>query len=161
VGVVDRLVSDRLRSTKLKQEIEAAARWWADAISGQQEQRSGAFELDLAIMAYAKSRLVGRPTAEQVEVFRINLIEFLTEKLALDCWDVTNPSRGSYWRTIAVDYDPDPTLRQAAAKAGIKIRYSETFPIKTVMWINPGCVKVALGYGAAPKVIWQEKGQSG
>jgi hypothetical protein len=71
-----------------------------------------------------------------------------------DAWHPDNPLRGSALRDVSNDYGAHPVLAEAAESVGIKLRTLD-LPIKTVMWINPGEVKVAEGYSAEPVVIWE------
>ncbi len=62
-----------------------------------------------------------------------------------DAVEKDDPQWGSALRTICVDYGPEQILADAAEVAGIsRLR----FPYKTVMWVSPGSVEVALGYGS-------------
>ena len=58
---------------------------------------------------------------------------------------------------LHVDYGADPTLTEAAKKAGISHR---NFPWKTTMWIeDSGAIWVRLGYGAPRTIIYPKMTQ--
>jgi hypothetical protein len=137
----------------MKEEIEAAATWWADKIAGTPKQDNG--DLRQSMLATWAQSKYERPTPDQVAAFK-EILKGKLEKYLSDHWCGDNPSFGSYYRTLKTDYDPDAILSSAASEAGIKIRYCATFPMKTVMWINPGEVLVACGYGARPEVVYSK-----
>lgn len=150
----------------IRPEARAAADWWASRLAnGSDDHDLGGrdeAERDLTATARAGSAaLRQRFTAEQVESFADQLGEHI-ERHLVKCesypnegaWDPADPRRGSALRAIGVDYGPDPVLNDAAERAGIKLKQFD-LPMKTVMWVNPGEVSVAEGYGAAFVVIWQ------
>ncbi|WP_328631955.1 hypothetical protein [Streptomyces sp. NBC_00356] len=102
---------------------------------------------------------VGRSpkTPEQIEAFRVALAEVIERQLSErpEDWRPDNPSWASYSRTIAGDYRPAQELETAAEEAGFKLKMFDA-PMKTVMWVNPGIVKVAIGHGGIAEVVWQE-----
>lgn len=102
---------------------------------------------------------VGRTekTPEQIEAFRVALAEVIEQKLRErpEEWRPDNPSWASAFRQIAGDYRPAQELETAAEEAGFKLKMFDV-PMKTVMWVNPGIVKVAVGHGGITEVVWQE-----
>ncbi|GHA01269.1 hypothetical protein ACFOOM_12285 [Streptomyces echinoruber] len=134
-------------------EAVAAADWWAAKLAEQPRHDVGAAQPNA--LANAVSALVRRQrTQAQIEAFREALAEEINRHVERYGWRPDEPDFGSYMRTIAVDYGPDPVLADAAEKAGFELQMLD-LPVKTVMWINPGVVKVAEGYGARPVVIWR------
>lgn len=125
----------------VKPEIEAAADWWASKL-GVGRCASGAADV-------AAARTRGKRSFEEVATFRAALLDTLEARMA-PLWDTPN---GASRRTVRVDYDPDPALADAAAAAGLELKYGE-LPIKTVMWIDPGVVTVKEGYGAQRTLAW-------
>lgn len=147
-----------VESTKTDGTIEArtAARWWADQLTADGDVRTGD-AMNEAFAMYARSKQTP-PTPEQVEAFRghleLNVIAMLREPFR--AWDkavAEGPQWGSALRTIAVDYGPDPVLADALAAAGLPRRAGLLLPMKTVMWVNPGQVKVAAGHGQAEEEL--------
>lgn len=141
----------------MRPEYLAAVDWWADAIRGNARQDNG----DWQTMALYRTLGVDkdpRPDEESIGRFCVNLLAALVarEDGRFFIWDESNPRLGGYGRVLKVDYDPCPELYDAATAAGIDVRYCSTFPMKTVMWIHPGCVEVRNGYGAEVKVIFGE-----
>lgn len=130
-------------------EAQAAAKWWAERIAGDDDIRTGDAMNDS--FATAARDMVKTPDAEQVETFRIHLERgILAEVVTSGSWqnavEKGDPQWGSVMRTIAVDYGPDPILAEAIEAAGIsRLR----LPMKTVMWVNPGSVAVSHGHGVA------------
>jgi hypothetical protein len=128
----------------MEREARTAAKWWADQLRDQPQHDNGD-ALGSAFAGLVAARLPPL-TYEQIAAFEQHLCAGLLVLLKADTWDETDPGRGGYFRTVAVDYDPDPLLTGAARQAGFKADLR--LPIKTVMWINPGEVSVACGYGA-------------
>jgi hypothetical protein len=141
---------------KPRAEAVAAADWWAQQL--EQEPVHGIGSPDQTDFANSATT-VGRvqKTPEQIEAFRVALAEVIERKLSdrPEDWRPDNPSWGSYSRTIAGDYRPAEELETAAEEAGFKLKMFDV-PMKTVMWVNPGVVKVAVGHGGITEVVWQE-----
>ncbi|MET4670863.1 hypothetical protein [Streptomyces sp. PvR018] len=141
---------------KPRPEAVAAADWWAQQLDQPPVHGLGAREqTDFANAATAVARTP--KTAEQIEAFRIALAEVIERKLSdrPESWRPDDPSWGSYSRTIAGDYRPAEELETAAEAAGFQLKMFDV-PMKTVMWVNPGIVKVAVGHGGIAEVVWQE-----
>jgi hypothetical protein len=133
-------------------EIKAACEWWAKSLSGGHFQDNG--DPLQSVAATLLRSEVAIPTEDQLQAFRLALAERIHAAIVRqDIWHVDNPLRGGALegRCISVDYGPEPILREAAELAGIN---RNRFPIKTVMWLSPGLVKVACGYRAAETVIY-------
>ena len=151
--------------TTIRPEARAAADWWADALAnGTDDHDLGArdaAERDLTAAARAGSAVLRqRFTDEQVDAFRRQLAERIEQHLIKwesypheGAWDPSDPRRASALRAIGCDYGPDEVLTEAAELAGLALKMFD-LPMKSVMWIDPGEVKVSAGYGATPKVIW-------
>lgn len=144
------------QSTETDGTIEArtAARWWANQLGPDSPARNG--DATNEMFALAAKTTQTPPTPEQVETFRAHLEQGIIAMLRdpFKAWDkavAEGPQWGSGLRTIGVDYGPDPILGDALEAAGIPARKGTLLlPLKTVMWVNPGQVKVGLGYNAAP-----------
>lgn len=147
-----------------------AAIWWASRLGCARHDLGGrdADERGKSALANFSAMLSGRVfTEEQRGAFRCELAVTIEEHLARwetesseDAWRPDNPQWGSALRAFGCDYGPDPVLEEAAERAGFTLRSSD-LPMKTVMWINPGQVKVAEGYSALPEVIWEHSGTGG
>lgn len=150
---------------KPRPEAVAAAAWWAAKIGhathiiGRPDDPSVATG---TAFANAATAFAGRTyTDEQREAFREALAARIEEHIQKfserwpweGSWDPAEPFRASAMRTIHCDYGPDPMLADAAEQAGIKVTMLDV-PMKTVMWVNPGEVKVSEGYGADPVTVW-------
>ena len=138
----------------MKDEIEAAADWWAAQLAGEPKHETGDAALNMAHEEAALRRK--KPTAEQVALFREYLIAKLPEQdgFAGVQWNLETPGWCGYVRgcVLSVDYGPSPFLREALLAAGIDPYMA--LPVKTVMWVNPGSVKARGGYGAAETQIY-------
>jgi BTG family len=147
-------------------EAIAAADWWAAKLGhathilGRPDDPSVGTAM---IMANAATGLASRTyTDEQRDRFRVAAAERIeahlqryTEQWPFEgSWDPAEPFRGAALRTIHVDYGPDPILLDAADQTGIIIGMLD-LPMKTVMWVNPGLVEVAEGYGVERVVVWR------
>ena len=137
-------------------EAQAAARWWADHLTADGDVRTGdAMQEILTLGARAKS--LATVTAEQVEAFTAHLEQAVLEMLHDEhsSWTKaveTEPHVGSAFRSLTVDYHPDKILQGALDAAGIQRRAGGWLPLKTVMKVNPGRLRVKLGYRAE----WEE-----
>jgi hypothetical protein len=135
-------------------EAIAAAQWWANRLSaGATAHDVGAAESNLFVNTVAA--LVARQRDQaQIERFREALADLIEADVDDDGWRPDNPLWGSAMRTVEVGYGPDKILSDAAERAGFQLKLSD-LPMKTVMWINPGEVKVAEGYNAPISTVWK------
>ncbi|GAA3081826.1 hypothetical protein [Streptosporangium carneum] len=108
-------------------EARTAAHWWAD-------------------------QLTGPTTTEQVEAFRAALeAAILAGPVSHWSWrkavESGDPHWGAILRVVAAGYDPEPILITALKAAGIEASdLLEPLPPETIMWINPGQVRVSSGH---------------
>lgn len=117
-----------MREAPNEQIVDRAVELWKRALADPVYDNGGdGLASVLAGMAKQNS------TADVLEAFGVAL------KAAL-----MTPGQYGYLDILSVDYDPDPTLRAAAEKAGLLTK----FPWKTRMFINPDCVAFSQGYGA-------------
>lgn len=131
-------------------EARTAAHWWADHLTADQTIRTGD-AMNEAFAMYARSKQAP-PTPEQVEAFRESLEQGILAMLRdpFNAWAKAveqGPQWGSALRTIGVDYHPDRILSDALDAAELPDGARLLLPMKTVMWVNPGIVKVAAGHG--------------
>jgi hypothetical protein len=131
-------------------EIKVAAKWWADIILGAPQDNGDAFQSGFAT---ALGLRMPHPTPEQAERFRELLETKLMAHTQSEHWRPDDPIWGGARRTLAVDYHPCALLDDTAKAAGIDVNFS-TFPMKTVMWIDPGKVEVRCGYGAPIETLF-------
>ncbi len=129
---------------------QAAANWWRKALErpafdNGDESAAGGMATMLAMMSHKP------PSLEQLDAFEVALSKRLRDGLT---------ERGRW--TLQVDYDPDPTLYEAAKEAGLASLAMKGcgFPWKTWMSVAPEKVEVAAGYGAKMKTIFEVKGGS-
>lgn len=146
-------------------EARAAARWWASRLRQPPTTETGDRDpLGRAYVSWATETLNKTPLRdEQVELFE-GWLAWVVQSLHVEesrmiptdkpSWNPKEPSWGSYHRTLSVDYHPDHLLSFAARAAGFDP--DARFPLKTVMWVNPGEVKVGEGYGRQPVVVYPE-----
>jgi hypothetical protein len=131
-------------------EARTAARWWAEQLGPDSKAQIGA--ADSEAFAWAAKSQQEKPTAEQIETFRAHLEQAIVPYLHQNAWEkavTEDPQWGSALRAIDVDYGPHELLADALEAAGIPARKGTLLlPLKTVMWVNPGEVKVAAGHGA-------------
>jgi len=135
----------------VKKEIEAAVNWWVDILKGNPNHDNG--ESLQSIFANLCARTLKPLSEEKIYTFRLSLTEGITKRIEKLGHDPNNPMWGSSLRCFGTDYHPDVVLAEAAEKAEIDA-ISLRFPIKTLMWINPGEVTVSRGYGAKSEVIY-------
>lgn len=135
-------------------EAVAAADWWAARLAaGASAHDVGSAESNL--FANTVSALVARQRDQvQIERFRDALAGLIEADVDGDGWRPDNPQWGSAMRTVEVGYAPDEILAGAAKQAGFELKLSD-LPMKTVMWVNPGEVKVAEGFNAPISTVWK------
>jgi len=129
-------------------EVEAAVFWWSNQLRGGARQDNG--DAIQSIMTTLVASREERPTEAQLARFREALTVALDKRMKESGWDPTRPTWGGAFRTLTVDYSPEPILGDAAREAGIKT----WFPIKTCMRIDPVNVQVGLGYRAPFETIY-------
>jgi hypothetical protein len=133
-------------------EIVTAAKWWADQLRGPAVQDNG--DKFMSGFATAASMMCKPLAPEVIAKFEAELRTRLAAKYnELKCWYPSNPNWASAMRVIHVDYNPCGPLLDAAEAVGVDMP-SLRFPIKTCVWVNPGRVEVARGYGAARRVVY-------
>lgn len=135
-------------------EAIAAADWWANKLAQPPVHSLGRGAEQSSALANAATDMARRQHGQaEIDAFRQTLAEEIEKHIDDDSWRPENPLWGSYMRAIEVGYGPDAVFTDAAERAGFKLGAFD-LPMKTVMWINPGLVKVAEGYNAQPVVIW-------
>lgn len=136
-------------------EAVAAADWWAKKLAESARHDVGRGAEESSALANSVSALVQRQRSQaEMEAFREALTEEIEQHVSKYSWRPEEPDFGSAMRAIGVDYGPDPVLADAAEKAGFELKILD-LPMKTVMWINPGTVKVAEGHSTRPVTIWR------
>lgn len=136
----------------LEQEISAAVDWWTAQL--QQPARHDAGDFEINTFAWMSGMKTYTPLSDaQLTAFRAALQQEITALVELHPPLTGNPHYGAALRTVSVDYQPDDTLSKATKTADIDSFMR--FPLKTVMWIDPGYVSVRCGYGAQEEVVWQ------
>lgn len=138
--------------TEIYPEVQAGAEWWGEILKRPAPQDNG----DLFQSAFAQlvADAIGRPSPEQIERF-VRWLAWGFQTSRIVSWDPRERHWGGASRVISIDYAPDTLLVLAACRAGITGCIDPLFPIKTVMWINPGSVKVRCGYSGAVTTIYQ------
>ena len=132
-------------------EVQAAARWWTELLRGPVINDS---KNDYADVLKTLKDGEREPLSDEVlDKFYEYACLTIGTHVNRGSWRYDEPEFGSYVRAIQNDYSPDPALEAAAQKAGIRDLYFR-MPWKTVMWVNPGEVKVSYGYGAPIEVIY-------
>ncbi len=135
----------------MHEEIAAAVRWWADQLTQPPVHDNG--DLFQSALASSIAATYNKPIEpEKIEKF----VELLTagHVSADQAHDLKRDRQHSDWYNIlGVDYGPDWALKTALEGAGID-QVDSRFPYKTVMWINPGCVKVRNGYGHGVEYLY-------
>jgi hypothetical protein len=139
--------------TSPRPEAVAAADWWAQQLAAPADHEIGS--PTQTAFANAATTIGRNPKApEQIEAFRAAAADAIEGHVSQYEWRPDEPLFGSYMRTITCDYGPDPLLADAAERAGFKLSTLD-LPMKTVMWVNPGKVSVAVGHGGGQQVVWQ------
>ncbi|MEU6318132.1 hypothetical protein [Streptomyces sp. NPDC047009] len=137
-------------------EAVAAAAWWAEQLAAPPQHDVGA-PLSTAFADVATDHGRRQRVLERIDAFRTALADRIEQHLAQYCWLPDEPDFGAYVRAIMVGYRRGDVLADAAERAGFTLT-SFDLPVRTVMWINPGIVKVAAGHGAQSVAIWKALG---
>jgi len=135
-------------------EVDCAARWWADHVGSKKQNNGDGMQSIMVFMLGEVKPLNDEEKIDFVKEFKAGLQDKWT--ISNVSWNIEDPIRGSYFRTIGVDYQPDHILTRALNSIGHQVQI-RSFPMKTVMWINPGSVEVALGYKAKPVEIFNKE----
>lgn len=141
-----------------------AANWWASRLGNAEphvtDSRDDAERETQAVAVFASS-FSRTFTDQQRTAFARELAPLIEAHLRENetgiwegAWRRDDPKRGSAIRDVSIDYAAHPVLRQAAEAAGIELKTLD-LPLKTVMWINPGEVIVAEGYGSDGVDVWR------
>ncbi len=128
-------------ATESRPEIGVAVRWWRAQLLGQKYQDAG----DATINLFARVASQ-RVSVEQADRFAAELADELERQCDAGWME-------RYGLRLMTDYHPEEELRDVAERADVDNR---AFPIKTVMWIEPGEVRVRNGYGAAEVVLYKQ-----
>lgn len=136
-------------------EAQVAAEWWADILRENDVQHDNGDAMQSALAQTVREKTnPDEFDPEKVDEFEDLVAEkiqgLIEERLT---WDYTEPEMGSTY--IRCDYHAHQVLADSAEEAGIEISSMTTFPIKTSVWVDPGCVKVSKGYQAEQEVIWE------
>jgi hypothetical protein len=143
-------------TTTPRPEAVAAATWWAEQLAAPPQHDVGA-RLSTAFANVATDHGRRQRVLERIDAFRTALADRIEQHLAHYCWLPDEPDFGSYVRAVMVGYGPGDVLADAAERAGFRLA-SFDLPMGTVMWIDPGVVKVAAGQGAQSVAIWEAPG---
>lgn len=129
---------------------QAAARWWADKISGRVFHDNGGRD-ETSMFAGAMAGILAErhptPAEEQFKRFEEHLTGIIQAKLDQFATFERVPSL-----TIGTDYGPGQELAQAAKFAEVPF---SRFPWKTMMWVRTDHVTVSAGYQAQTILVWQ------
>lgn len=145
-------------------EAAPAAKWWADTLRAQPLNNNGpghdaAFIAALCDISNARA-IKESLTPEHIDAFESTLCLIIDRTIdnwkKEGSWRVVDPMFASAHRTISNDYGADRFLEAALDFTGVHERRM-MFPIKTCMWITPGCVFVRAGYSSNEEVIYGEK----
>jgi len=131
------------------EEIRCAARWWKDAMRMPKHDNN-----DDSFAGYFANTLLGRLQADISEEQLDRFEEILIGKLSDPDYDGVFRGRWGMLH-IGTDYHPEKVLRESAEEVGIKVN-TATFPIKTMMWLQPGYVKVGRGHGVRMVEIFND-----
>lgn len=106
----------------------------------------------LAMMDQLNKMLSGRPsvnnTPEKMEAFAKAMRDFLQQKL--------ETHQDGQYIDLSVDYSPRGNLSHIIKAAGLSDSQT-AWPCKTGMSIRPGQVIAAMGYGAKPETLFEDK----
>ncbi len=130
---------------------QAAALWWVGALMRPKLDNGTKGEnpaLDTVIKMIEEGP---HPDSEELALFGQLLSESLSAEL-----DTIHPDDWytmKYGVHLGVDYDPCQTLRECAARAGLRLGMGD-WPWKTTMNVTKDEVIVSHGYRAEPETIW-------
>lgn len=140
-------------------EARVGARWWADKIRQDFFPDAGAQPGDAVAEPMAVG-LIGLLHEQERRSLSVDKIDAYETALARRIQAMLDEGESSYGTAMELgcDYGPGPAHAAALRDAGINPGRT-TLPWKTVMWVQPGSVKVGDGYGAEPAELPLEGGQ--
>lgn len=118
-------------------EVEVATNWWVEALKDPQMDNGDIMQ---SYMMQKLTNLMTPLGEEPLNKFKEILSAAIKDKL----------SKGQSL-SLGVDYQPEMPLDLYAESAGIPDQY---FPVKTQMWIQPGCVSVSCGWGQPNEILY-------
>lgn len=124
----------------MKTEIEQAVSWWTSSLIKPEHNNGDGIQSTLMSMVASSKEI----TAHQLATFADKLTSLLTDR----------HQQEGVGTVLSVDYHPDRLLREAGEAAHIS---DFSFPCKTVMRLERGCVSVKCGYGAPVEIIYEEE----
>ena len=136
----------------MEQEINAAVEWWVEQLR-QLAHHDAGDRLNSAFVNVFTERYFTPLSDEQLATFRSALHEEVTKMVEEHPPKEGDPMWGAAMRCFGTDYGPDHVLGEAADRAHIDDQRLR-FPVKTLMWVDPGKVEVRPGYGAEEQVIY-------
>lgn len=136
-----------------REEINAAVAFWSEQLVITPTHDAGDPTHRIEAMAALAQSTLDAVKPQQVYRFK-RALRALIACLCVESWREDDPHWGSGCRTVATDYGPDHTLECALRYADIR-NGNLRIPIKTIMWISPGSVKVSVGYGGKQTELLQ------
>lgn len=145
------MVKQMAKAKTTRPEVEIAAAWWADLLKAKPHNTYGKPTTDLLYSFVGEPEPMSQPA---IDAFNNELVNAIEADIDPSLFTPETPIRGEV--ILSVDYEAGSILEQAAASAGINL--NRRLPIKTIMWIRPGLVKVKRGYGAEIVEIYRADG---
>ena len=140
-------------ATMMKNEIDAAVAWWSQQLQETSRHKTGDAMNDAFVSTVQNALNLSPLSVEQIRTFEETLRSSIITLIEESGLDLSDPLSGSYHRVVSTDYGPEDVLAHAAGVA--HITYQDfRFPMKTIMWIDPGRVLVRSGYGGQEVVIY-------
>lgn len=130
-------------------EVNIAAQWWADILRAGARHAPGGESPDEHLWAAMARRDIPPLTDDQIDRFQLQLALNMVS-IWQSTWSQERPTdeKNRPLRLLSVDYEPNDILSRSAFFAGFAKEQLDLFPEKTIMWVNPGSVRVSYGYGA-------------
>lgn len=126
------------------QEVKVAAKWWTDQLRNTKHDNGEPSHNFLMKMAQKTMKPIPE---NKIQIFEKRLADQISARI-----EKFFETYRTF--TIMTDYGPDVVLDKAAEYSGFQP--DMRFPVKTVMLIQKGEVKVARGYAADFETIWKE-----
>lgn len=137
----------------MREEVEAAAAWWADVLRGPPIKDNG--DEMQSVMGTLAGALHGPPAEEQIAAFERELravAETMAERLR--SYEREHRGEDHFLLVIDTDYGPGGVLLRALVASDQMGRLAPLLPWKTTMTVTPGKVSVSKGYGAPEQTIY-------
>jgi len=130
-----------------------AAKWWVTQLrTGAELDMGDDYQSMIATLMSRNHKISPAILDQYEEALSYSIVEYLENHQ----WDSQDPNAGADDRRIMCDLTPPAVLSDPWQKVTGSPPPHLYFPVKTIMWINPGSIVVKHGYRATEKEVWNK-----